>query len=322
MRLIVAVLLPLLLSACMGVPFSGGDPETELAAPDGSYRLKLPAGWSVKQRTGGEDGRVSVIAHKDAADSGKGYPTMVVKEIRVPTPQGVLHLMAGDAGLEFSELWGVTPDRYQLRQVRLDGSARVLTCWLSPRDGQGLEYYQAIRLTRFGRIEMTGVAQAGTVQKYAKDFDLMFAALEVSEAAAFSPASAGDTAQSLRAVYARAMGRERDALSRQGSETASWAQGQAVSAQEKGFLGGAYARAMERAMSDAAEMKAAVEKTHAGSERANLSRLAERLDEAATALETIQLNIRDASARASVEKSAQKARRLAQLGREAARLPI
>lgn len=323
MRPILVLLLSLTLTACMGsAPFSGDGSETELAASDGSYRLKLPPGWSVKQRAGGEDGRVSVIAHKDAADTGKGYPTLVVKEVRVPTPQGVLHLMAGDKALEFSELWTVSPDKYQLKQSRLDPAARVLVCWLSPQGGQGLEYYQAIVLTRFGRIEMTGVAQAGTVEKYAKDFDLMFASLEVSEQAAFKAQAAGDTASSLRATYALAMERERGVLARQASETASWAQAQGVSAQEKGFLSGAYVRAVDRALADAGEMKEAVEKTHGGSGRAELTRLAERLDEAATALETIQLNIRDAKARASVEKSAQRARRLAQLGREAARLPI
>ena len=43
---------------------------------------------------------------------------------------------------------------------------------------------------------------------------------------------------------------------------------------------------------------------------------------AATSLDTIQLNIQESQARSAVEKSAARARRMASLGREAAKLPL
>jgi hypothetical protein len=50
--------------------------------------------------------------------------------------------------------------------------------------------------------------------------------------------------------------------------------------------------------------------------------LSERMDEAATSLDTVQLNIKEPQARSAVEKSAARARRMAALGREVAKLPL
>ncbi|MFZ5426184.1 MAG: hypothetical protein ACOZEN_04365 [Thermodesulfobacteriota bacterium] len=323
MRAIAAVFLCLMLAACAGAsPFPGGGSEDVLEAPGGAYTLRLPGGWTVTQRGGGEGGRVSVAAHRDAAATGKGYPTLVVKEVREPAAQGVMDIMARDKNLEFSGLWTVTPDKYQLRQALLDDTSRVLSFWLAPRDGQGLEYYACVHLTRSGRIEMIGVAQAGTVQKYMKDFNLMFTSLAIADKDRFNPSAAADTASSLRGIYAREVRNERDGLERQAAETASWATEPGMTTQERGFLSGAYVRAVAKAMEESGRLLDCVMKSHGGSERGEFSRLAERLDETATSVETIQLNMRDAKARLSVEKSAQRMRRMARLAREAAKLPF
>lgn len=326
MRTLIAVFTCLVLTACAGsMPLVGDDDDT-LSAPDESFSLKLPAGWSIKQKAAGaagEGGRVSVLAHKDAAATGKGYPTVMVREIPEPTPQGVLDLMAKDKGLEYSELWNVSPEKYQLKQALLDKSSQVLSYWLVPRDGQGLEYYAAVVLTRAGRMEIVGVAQAGTVPTYMKDFNAMFTSLNIGEKARFNQGAAGDTTAYLKRTYVRALARERDALARQAAETAAWAKaGTGLSAQEQGFLANAYVRAVNAAQQNCAELIKTVE-AHRGSETVPaMQRLTERLDEAANALDTIQLNIREVQARSSVEKSAVRAHRMATLGREALKLSL
>lgn len=323
MRTLTVVILCLILAACGGVSLMpGGDSEDTLAASDGSFSLKLPPGWTVKQKGGGEGVRVSVLAHKDAAATGKGYPTLVVREVHEPTPQGVLDIMSKDKNLEFSELWTVSPDKYQLKQALLDDSSRVLSYWLVPRDGQGLEYYSCVVLTGFGRVELIGVAQAGTVEKYAKDFNAMFTGLKIDPKAAFTPGSAGETGPYLRRFYQQALEREKQALARQESETASWAGSPGLSPQEKGFLGTTYVRSTNKALEACSSLIEAVGKATASDSKAEMQRLSESLDASATALETIQLNIREEAARSSVEKSAARVRRMAQLGREAAKLPL
>jgi hypothetical protein len=325
MRTLLTVFLCLVLSACAGTPNSGDESGGVLAAPDGSFSLKFPAGWSVRQKGGGEDGRVCVLAHKDAISSGKGYPTLVVREVPGPTPQGVLDFMARDKNLDFSELWSVSPQKYRLQQVLLDNTSKVLVYWLAPRDGQDLEYYAAVVLTGFGRVEMIGVAQAGTIPRYMKDFNAMFAGLDLAEKARFTQStadSAGDAGVSLRKTYASALEREREGLKRQAAETSSWAaSGAGLTVQEKGFLANAYVRAADKSLAACAGLIDAVNRYRSQETANEAQRLLERLDEAATALETIQLNIGENQARSSVEKSAARARRMVELGREALKLP-
>jgi len=318
MRVFTAIAFCLLLASCMGMPLSG-DSDTVLNSPSGAFSLKLPPDWRVAQNTTGKQGGVSVLAHKDAAATGRGYPTMVIKEVREPSAQGVLDIMARDKGLEFSELWGVTPDSYRLEKVLLDDSSRALFYWLVPRDGQDLEYYACIHLTRFGRVEMTGVALSGTVPKYMKDFNSLFTGLTINGDARFTGSTPSDTRASLQAIYSAAIRREKEGLARHASETASWAAAPGLSAQEKGFLAGAYVRAVDRATADAGQLLDAV---FTGREPSELAHLGDRLDESGTALETIQLNIRGGKALDSVKKTAQKARRLARLAREAAKLEL
>jgi len=320
MRTLIAAVLFLLLSACMGTPQTGDSGEP-LAGAGGAYLLKPAPGWSVRQRGG--SGGVAVLAHEDGVRSGKGYPTLVVKEIRTPTPQGVLDILAKDRNLEFSALWHVSPERYALRHVQQDDTSRTLVAWLVPKDGEGLEYYLCVRLTAFGRLELTGVGQAGTLQKYIKDFNTMFAGLELSPQARFSQASAGEVGACLRGAYGAAMGAENEALGRLMAETAQWAASAGgLSAQERGFLREAYVRAAGKARDAGRELEALMARPLGDAALRGLPLLADRLDDAGTALETIQLNIRDTQARGAVEKSAARARRLAALAREAARLPL
>lgn len=320
MRTLIAAVLALLLSACMGAPATG-DPHEPLAGPAGAYLLKPAPGWGVRQR-GGPEG-VAVLAHEDGARSGKGYPTLVVKEVRTPTPQGVLDILAKDKGLEFSALWHVSPERYTLRHVQQDDTSRMLVAWLVPRNGEGLEYYRCVRLTAFGRLELTGVGPVGTLEKYVKDFNMMFAGLELSPQARFSQAAGGDVGACLRGAYAAAVAAEDEALDRLMAETAQWAASAGgLSAQERVFLRDAYVRAAGKARDAGRELKGLMGRPLDDAGRRGLPLLADRLDEAATALETIQLNIRDLQARGAVEKSAARARRLASLAREAARLPL
>lgn len=322
MRATLTLILCLLLAAC-AVPFTGGDSEDTLAAADGSFVLKLPSGWSVKQKYGVDNGRASVLAHKDAAESGTGYPTVIVRELKDPTPQGVLEVMAKDRDLLFSELWTVSPEKYQLKQAVLDDSSRRLSYWLAPKDGSGLEYYATVTLTASGRVEMIGVAQAGTVARYMKDFNLLFSSLKLEDKARFKPGASGETGAYFRKMYGKAVGRERDQLTRQAAETAAWVRSAAgLSSQETGFLTGTYVRSVSKALEDGAALETAVTGSAGRDLSATLARLGESLDAQATALETIQLNLRDSQARTSVEKSAARARRMAQLAREAARLPL
>ena len=134
-----------------------------------------------------------------------------------PTPQGVLDIMSKDKNLEFSELWTVSLEKYQLKQALVDDSSRMLSYWLAPRDGQGLEYYCLVALTGFGRVELVGVAQAGTIEKYMKDFNAMFTSLNIGDKARFSQASAGDTGAYLRQTYKKALEREKKRIEPLGS---------------------------------------------------------------------------------------------------------
>jgi hypothetical protein len=324
MRILLVLLSCLALGACAGVPLMpGSDSADSFTAADGSFSIKLPPEWTVTQKAGGEGGRVGVLAHKNAAATGKGYPTLVMREIVDPTPQGVLDIMSKDKNLEFSELWTVSPEKYQLKQALVDSSSRVLSYWLSPRDGQGLEYYSIVALTGFGRVELVGVAEAGTAEKYMKDFNTMFTSLNIGDKARFSQSSAGDTGAYLRQTYKKALEREKDGLNRLAAETAAWSSSATgISAQEKGFLGNTYVRNVNRALETCAGLIEIVGRQGAKDARGEMQRLSERLDEAATSLDTVQLNIKEPQARSSVEKSAARARRMAALGREAAKLPL
>lgn len=324
MRILLASLLCLLLAGCSGIPLMPGSGSSNtLTAQDGSYSIKLAPDWTIKEKGAEHGRRIAVLAHKDAVDSGKGYPTVIVREVHEPTPPGVLELMARDRNLDFAELWNVSKDKYQQKQALLDGSNRMLSYWLAPVDGQGVEYYAAVVLTGFGRIEMIGVAQAGTVPKYMKDFNAMFTSLDVESKARFNPAQAGDTAAYLQRTYSAALAREQEGLRRLMSETAALVTtGNGLSVQEKGFLSGAYARATGKALESCLELAEAISKPRTGESKANLQQLADRLDGAATDLETIQLNIREEQARNAVEKSAARSRRMAGLAREALKLPM
>lgn len=319
---LLAFLLCFVLSGCAGILPGSGSDDT-LTAQDGSYSIKLAPGWSIKERGAEHGRRIAVLAHKDAADSGKGYPTVIVREVHELTPPGVLELMARDRNLDFAELWNVTKDKYQQKQALLDGSSRMLSYWLAPVDGQGVEYYAAVVLTSFGRIEMIGVAQAGTVPKYMKDFNQMFTSLNLDSKIKFNPSQVGETGAYLQEAYARALTREQEGLRRLMSETAAWVTaGNGLSAQEKGFLSGAYIRSTNKALETCLELSEVVAKPRTGDTKATLQHLADRLDGAATDLDTIQLNIRDEQSRGAVEKSAVRVKRMASLAREVIRLPL
>ncbi|MFP5238762.1 MAG: hypothetical protein ACLGQW_02935, partial [Acidobacteriota bacterium] len=117
--------------------------------------------------------------------------------------------------------------------------------------------------------------------------------------------------------YGAALAREQEGLRRLMSETAALVtSGNGLSVQEKGFLSGAYARATGKALESCLELAEAISKPRTGESKATLQQLADRLDGAATDLETIQLNIREEQARNSVEKSASRSRRMAGLARE------
>ena len=312
----------LLLSSCSAMGISGGEGES-LQAADGTYTLELPAGWSVKQQTQSPQGRLSILAHKDAFASGTGYPTVTVREIHEATPQGVLEIMARDKGLELGELWHVSPEKYQLKQALLDKNSQTLGYWLIPRDGQGVEYYGSIRLAGFGRIEMTGLAPAGKVSGYINDFNKIFTGLVLGEKARFTPVTSADTPGYLRSTYVQAVERERTGLKRQAEETAAWSAGPSkLSPQEKRFLEGAYATAVNKGLESAMDLAQALSRPRTRETALSVARLGERLDETATSLETIQLNIAEPQARGAVEKSAARARRLASLARETLKLPL
>jgi hypothetical protein len=325
MRTLMALIICLALAACGGTSImpGGGDSEDSLTAADASFTLKLPPGWTVKQKGGGEGGRVSILAHKDAAATGKGYPTMAIRQVLDPTPQGVLDIMAKDKNLDFAELWTVSPEKYQLKQALADDTSRVLSYWVVPRDGQDLEYYGCIILTGYGRVEMIGVAQAGTAVKYMKDFNQMFASLNIADKARFNPAQAGDTGAYLRRTYQAALEREKNGLTRLAAETASWAGAAAgLSAQEKGFVSTTYVKGVNKALEACAGLTEVIGRAQDKDSKAEMQRLAERLEEAATAVDTVQLNIRENQVRTSVEKSTARIKRMAALGREAAKLPL
>jgi hypothetical protein len=320
MRAILALPLCLFLAACtVFSPFSGSGPNDTLAARDGSFSLKLPQGWAFKQQSESPDG-LTAVAGPTAEASGRGYPTVNVREIREATPSGVLELMARDKDLQFTELWNVSPDRYVLKQVLIDDSSRVLTYWLAPRDARDLEYYGCITLTAAGRIEMIGVALSGSAIKYMRDFNTMFASLDIpAKSRPAASATPADTQNALRRAYARAFEREQDTLARLAAETAAWtASAQGLAAQEKNFLNTAYVKSAALAQRECASMAEAMAKPNSP----DFHRHIERLDEAATALDTIALNIREPKAREAVDKTAARARRAATLGREAARLPM
>ncbi len=321
MRFLAVFAICLTIAGCGPLTFSGAESDDTIAAQDGAYAMRLPDGWSVKQRSTEAGSRVILVANKDAA-AGKGYPQVAVREVRQPMPQAVLELMARDKTLEFSELWKGPRDKYQLKQSVLDGGGTRFSYWLSPLDGQGVEYYGLIVLTAFGRLELTGMAQAGTAQRYLKDFNAVFAALELEPRARFVPGKAGDAGAWLRGVYMDAVTREQDALRRLSGETAALAgSSPALNAQEKGFLNGTFGRAATKALDASAGMTRALEAGKGRDAATALWQFAERADEAATDMDTVALNIRDPKARDGVEKCAARARKLAALGREGSRLP-
>lgn len=322
MRTILALSLCLFLAACTGIsPFSGGEQDDILAAPDGSFNLKLPQGWSFKQKTQGPGG-LTAVAAPVSDPSGRGYPSVSMREIREATPTGVLELMARDKDLQFAELWNVSPDKYVLKQVLIDETSRVLTYWLVPRDARDLEYHGCITLTAAGRVEMIGVTLSGTAVKYMRDFNMMFTSLNIAEKSRPRPSTPADTQSALRRTYARAFEREQDTLARLASETAAWAAAPGLAAQEKNFLTSTYAKNATQAQQECAQLAETLAKANGSGLSQRLQRHIERLDEAATALDTVGLNIHDPKAREAVEKTTARARRAAALGREAARLPL
>lgn len=322
MRTILVLSLCLFLAACTGIsPFSGGEPDDILAAPDGSFTLKLPQGWSFKQKSQSPSG-LTAVAAPVSDPSGRGYPTVNIREIREATPAGVLELMARDRDLQFAELWNVSPDKYVLKQLLIDETSRVLTYWLVPRDSRDLEYHGCVTLTAAGRIEMIGVALSGTAVKYMRDFSMMFTSLAIAGKSRPGPSTPADTQNALRRTYARAFEREQDTLARLASETAAWAAATGLTAQEKNFLTATYAKNATLAQQECALLADTIAKASGPGLPQRLQRHIERLDEAATALDTVALNIHDPKAREAVEKSSARARRAAALGREAAKLPL
>ena len=219
-----------LVSSCGGaIPFVGEGSDSVLTASDQSYSLRLAPQWSVagKGVKSGDMGRdaVYVLAHPDGARSDQGYPTMVVREVRDKAPVGLFELMAKDKGLEYSELWSVGKDKYQLRQAQVDDKGKLLTYWLVPAGGQGVEYFGAMYLTSWGRLELIGLAQAGTAQKYAKDFGAMIASVRLEGKTDPEGGKSGDLGRYLIRTYRQSIERERQALARLSSDIAAQAAG-------------------------------------------------------------------------------------------------
>lgn len=327
-RLTIGFLL-LVLAGCASLPIVGGPSQEELQAPDGSYSLRLPPGWSIEERgVKGEGGKntLAVLARKAPGGSGRDYPTVVVSEFRDATPAGYLDVLSKDKGLELAELWNVSKEKYQLKQVLVDDKGQLMSYWLVPRDGQGVEYYGAVLLTRFGRIEMVGLCPAGSVQQYLRDLNTLFTSVTLDEKARIVPGQsggqAGDIAAYLTRRYQAAMNREIDGLKRAAGETRSFAQGGNLAVTDKGILDGAYTRAVSISLDCAMALERMLAQGTANARSgATWQRQAESLDGGVNALETIALNIRDQMSRQSVEKTAAKARKLAELVREVGRLP-
>lgn len=330
-RASVVIVICLLLSACMpSIPFVG-EGDDVVAAPDQSYTVRLAPNWSAsgKSAKAGESaqGVARVVVHADSAQSPQGYPTLVVREVREPTPLGLFEFMSKDTGLEFSELWNVSKDKYRLQSAQVDPKGQVLTYWLVPVDGQGVEYFGAAYLTAWGRLELVGLTQAGTTQKYAKDMSQMFASVRLEDKAAPGGTKPGDLGRYLARTYAKAMGTERQALARLASDVASYASsGSGLDPQQKGMLQVTFAKAAAGCQEAAASLESQLTQlaaTGRGADHASTwQSQADRLDAQATAIETVALNLRDKTATSLAEKAQVRAKRLVTLAREAGRLPL
>ncbi len=326
MKRLTIVLLFLFLSGCTSLPLMGGPSRDEFQSPDGSYSLRLPAGWVVEERGArgeGSGNTVAVLARKEPGGSGRNYPTVVVSVYRDHAPEGYLDLLGKDKGLELAELWNVSKEKYQLKQVLVDGKGRLLSYWLAPRDGQGVEYYGMVLLTRYGRLELVGLCPAGSAQKYQGEFNAMFTSVTLDEQSRPLAGQSGDIAAYLGARYQAALLREIEGLKRQEGETAAWgASGTALATTDKAILDGAYPRAVSSCLDAATALERLLAQGTANARAgAPWQRQTEALDAGVNALETIALNIRDRNARQSVEKTAAKARKLSSLAREVGRLP-
>lgn len=330
-QLLAVFIVCFLVSSCGGaIPFVGEGSDSVLTASDQSYSLRLAPQWSVagKGVKSGDMGRdaVYVLAHPDGARSDQGYPTMVVREVRDKAPVGLFELMAKDKGLEYSELWSVGKDKYQLRQAQVDDKGKLLTYWLVPAGGQGVEYFGAMYLTSWGRLELIGLAQAGTAQKYAKDFGAMIASVRLEGKTDPEGGKSGDLGRYLIRTYRQSIERERQALARLSSDIAAQAAGGAgMDGLQKGMLQTSFARAAAGCLEAAAALESQLSQAEGGASAERLSAWqaqVERLDAAVTAIETIELNLRDQTAKTMVEKAAVRARKLAALGREVRALPL
>lgn len=304
----------------------GGSSQDVLQAPDGSYSLRLPAGWVIEERGAkgeGDRNTVAVLARKEPGGSGRNYPTVVVSVYRDATPEGYLDLLGKDKGLELAELWNVNKEKYQLKQVLVDAKGRLLSYWLVPRDGQGVEYYGAVLLTRFGRLEMVGLCPAGSAQQYLREFNTMFTSVALDEKSRIAPGQGGDIAAYLARRYHAALLREIEGLKRLAIETEAWGKsGTGIATTDKAILDGAYARSVNACLDSATALERMLAQGTANARAgAAWQRQAEALDAGVNALETIGLNIRDQMSRQSVEKTAAKARKLSALVREVGRLP-
>lgn len=327
MKRFICLALACLLASCASVPLIGGESEDVLTGSDESYTVRLAPGWSIRDRgtpspPGEAPGRTAYLAHADAAKTEGGYPTLVVREVREKTPRGLLAAMDKDKGLDLGELWGVGKDAYQLKQSLLGDEGRRLTYWLSPKNASGVEYYACVVLTGFGRLEMIGVTQAGTASRYLRDFNAMFASVRLSGHGVWRPGEEGDLSAYLTGVYRKALSREAEALARQAAQTPALA----ADAQERNILGGAYAKGVKNAQ-EASDtlvrmLAAGAYPSKKAEDAARWNRLTESLDDAATALETIALNLRSGQSRQAVEKTLSRVRKLAALSREVTRLPL
>lgn len=329
-RALTVFLFCLTLTACMpSIPFVG-DGDDVVTAADQSYTMHLAPNWSAsgKSAKAGENGQgaARVVVHADSAQSPQGYPTLVVREVRDPTPLGLFELMAKDK-LEFSELWSVSKDKYTLQDVQVDPKGQVLTYWLVPVDGRGVEYFGASYLTSWGRLELVGLAQAGTARKYAKDFSQMFSSVRLDDKAVPKGTKPGDLGRYLARTYAKAIGSERQALSRLASDIASYASsGAALDPQQKGMLQITFAKAASGCQEAAAALESQLTQqaaTGRGADQASTWQAqTDRLDAQTMAIETVVLNLRDKTAIALAEKAQVRAKRLVTLAREAGKLPM
>ena len=327
-RLAIAVLflfLVLFLAGCTSLPMMGGPSRDELQAPDGSYSLRLPAGWVIEERGAkgqGSGDTVAVLARKEPGGSGRDYPTVVVSLYRDAAPEGYLDLLGRDKGLELAELWNVSKEKYQLKQVLVDTKGHLLSYWLVPRDGQGVEYYGAVLLTRPGRLELVGLCPAGSAQQYLREFNTMFTSVVLDEKARIAPGQGGDIAAYLARRYQSALAREIEGLKRLAGETETWGRTAGIAATDKAILDGAYARSVNACLDSATALERMLAQGTANARAgAAWQRQGEALEAGVNALETIGLNIRDQMSRQSVEKTAAKARKLSALVREVGRLP-